>query len=140
MIMKKIGVVYATVTKHSRKIALALGEALGVDAKPIGNRPDVKNLDLLFIVGGIYAGKSMPKLLEYVGRLDAGSAKAVALVTSCASKENRQDGVREILVQKGIKVVDEVLCQGSFLCASSGHPNKADVDEAVAFALRLAGE
>ncbi|MEL7610792.1 MAG: flavodoxin domain-containing protein [Bacillota bacterium] len=138
--MKRIGVVYATVTKHSHRIARAIGEALGVDAKSVDERPALKDLDLLFIVGGIYAGKSLPKLLKYVGDLDASGVKAVALVTSCASKEHRQDEVRRILEQKGVGVVDEILCQASFLCNNSGRPNQADVDEAVAFALRLAGD
>ena len=45
--------------------------------------------------------------------------------------------VRKILEEKGVEIVDEWFCQGSFLFFKWGRPNHTDVQEAVDFARRL---
>ena len=113
------------------------GRALGVKAENISDLPALENMDLLFIVGGIYGGKSLPALLNYVGALEAASVKKAVLVTSSA-REQKQDHVRRLLQEKGIEVLDEFTCPGSFLFISHGRPNKEDLQQAAGFALRLA--
>ncbi|NLD60027.1 MAG: hypothetical protein GX647_10275 [Clostridiales bacterium] len=135
--MKRIRIVFATRTGHSKKLAEAIGRALNIRAESVASKPDIKDVDLLFIVGGIYGGNSMPELLSLVDRL-GGGVGSVALVTSCASKKQRQEAVRKRLEQKGIPVVDEMVCRGSFLFLGIGHPNDADLAEAERFAVRLA--
>jgi len=68
--MKNISVVYATKTQHSRKLAEAIGKEFGVEAINITQHPHPKAAGLLFLVGGIYAGKSNPDLLSYAEKLD----------------------------------------------------------------------
>jgi flavodoxin len=135
----KTAVIYATKTKHSKKLAEAIGKALNVEAKNISENPMI-NADLLFVVGGIYGGVSMPELCEYIKKTKAPLPKYAALVTSCASGSQRQTAVRTALEEKGIKVIDEFVCRGSFLFVSAGHPNAEDVKGASDFALRIAGE
>lgn len=135
--MKNVRILYATKTRHSKKLADAIGEALGVSAENVTARPRLSDVDLLFIVGGIYGGESLPSLLDYVRTLDSASVRRAALVTSCASKKNRQDSVRKLLEEKGIAVADEWICQGSFLFMGLGHPNAAELSEAARFALGL---
>jgi flavodoxin len=135
--MNKVSIVYATKTRHSKKIAEAIGKALNIKAENVSTRPVLEDMDLLFIVGGIYGGESLPLLLDFVKALDRGKVKKAALVTSCASKKHRQDSVRKLLQQKGIEVLDEIICPGSFLFLRFGHPNKRDIEEAVNFAVRL---
>ena len=138
--MGKIRIIYATKTGHSKKIAEAMGKALYVKAENVSTRPVLEDVDLLFIVGGIYGGESLPLLLNFVKALDRGKVKRAVLVTSCATKKHRQDSVRKLLQQKGIEVLDELICPGSFLFIRFGHPNKRDIEEAVNFALRIAGK
>ncbi|HPU00360.1 MAG: hypothetical protein GX890_02755 [Firmicutes bacterium] len=138
--MGKIRIIYATKTGHSKKIAEAMGKALYVKAENVSTRPVLEDVDLLFIVGGIYGGESLPLLLNFVKALDRGKVKRAVLVTSCATKKHRQDSVRKLLQQKGIEVLDEIICPGSFLFIRFGHPNKRDIEEAVNFALRIAGK
>lgn len=138
--MDKIGIVYATMTKHSRKLATAMGQALDVRAENVKSDPALGDVDLLFIVGGIYGGESLPELLQFVKDLDGRSVKKAALVTSSASKKHGQKSVRALLEDKGVEVVDEFICQGSFLVMGLGHPNKAELEEAVRFAVGLAGK
>lgn len=136
--MGKIAIIYATKTKHSQKLAEAIGSALNVKAENIKENPVLKDIDLLFVVGGIYGGASMPELLEYIERMDTHSLKQAALVTSCASGKQRQTKVRGILEEKGVRVIDEFVCRGSIWFISYNHPNAKDMEAATDFALKTA--
>jgi len=133
--MTKTAVIYATKTRHSKKLAEEIGSFLNVKTKNITEKPVLQDIDLLFIVGGIYGGVSMPELLEYIKKLEAPLPKSAALVTSCASGRQKQIAVRSILEEKGIRVIDEFVCRGSMLFVSAGHPNAKDLKEATEFAL-----
>lgn len=137
----KSRVIYCTKTGHSRKIARAIAQELQVQAEDIKTGPVLKDVDLLFIVGGIYAGKSDPAMLGYINNIDGSMVRKAALVTSCASKKQKQGMLRELLESKQIEVVaDEFLCQGSFLFVGLGRPNKADLSHAIAYATRVVAE
>lgn len=135
--MSRLRIVYATKTNHSKKLAQAIGEELNVQPDNVIANPILGEVDLLYIVGGIYGGKSLSELLEFVKNLDSEKIKSVALVTSCVSKKQGQDTVRKLLENSNIPIVDELICQGSFLFMRIGHPNKKDIQEAVDFAVRL---
>ena len=138
--MKKTSVIYATKTKHSQKIANTVAAALDVPAQNVLDSPAVSESDPLFIVGGIYGGESLPEMLEFVSGLTAQQVKSAALITSCASGKQGQKSVRSRLESNGIPVVDEYLCYGGILFVRAGHPNKAELQGAAAFAARLAGQ
>ncbi len=135
--MQKIAVIYATKTKHSKKLAEAIGSFLNVKIINITEKPALQDIDLLFLVGGIYGGVSMPELLEYIKKLEAPLLKSAALVTSCASGRQKQIAVRSILEEKGIRVIDEFVCRGSILFVSASHPNAKDLKEATDFAQKI---
>ena len=130
--MNNVSVVYATKTQHSRKLAEAIGKEFGVKAKNIIECHQPEETGLLFLVGGIYAGKSNPALLSYAEKLDASLVKKVVLVTSSVSTSHRsQRDIRAILAKKGIDVVDEITCTGGFLFIKFSHPNKQDIQTIV---------
>lgn len=135
--MKTIDIIYATKTKHSKRLADAIGKALGIGARNVTDNPILKESELLFIVGGIYGGDSLPELLTFVETLEPAKTKHVALVTSCTSGKQHQVKVRTILEKKGIEVIDEWICPGSFLFFKWGRPNQSDLEQAVRFALSL---
>ncbi|MDF2539129.1 MAG: uncharacterized protein K0S76_2150 [Herbinix sp.] len=129
----KTKIIYATMTKHSKKIAEAISKELNVPAENVKSNPATGELDLLFIVGGIYGGESLPEMLTFVKGLNNKVKKAV-LVTTCASKKNGQNSVRQLLKERGIEVVDEFIGRGGFLFMHLGHPNKNEIQDAVDFA------
>ena len=135
--MSETGIIYATMTKHSKKLAEAIGKALQVEVLNVKEKPILGKTELLFIIGGIYGGQSMPEMLEYVKTLDSETVKSAALISSSASNKTGQDGLRSILEEKGIKVVGEYRCLGGFLVVKLGHPNKSEVSGAVDFAKKL---
>lgn len=136
--MNEINIIYATMTKHSKKIAEAVGAALQVKAQNVKENPVLGETGLLFIVGGIYGGESMPEMLEFVKKLDGTKIKSAALITSSVSDKKGQESVRKLLEEKGIKVVDEMRCVGNFVVVKLGHPNKTEINRAVEFAKALA--
>ncbi|WKY47810.1 flavodoxin family protein [Eubacteriaceae bacterium ES3] len=131
--MEDTAIIYSTKTGKSKKIARQIGEALNIVPTDIKECPVYSGMDLLFVVSGIYGGKSAPELLDYLRKLDMSMFKRAAILTSCASGKKGQDEVRELLSAKGITVIDEFICRGNFLFVSIGHPNKADLDAAVQF-------
>jgi flavodoxin len=134
-----ICVIYASLTGHSRKIAEAVAESLNVSAKNIRQKPEIKDVDLLFIAGGIYADKCNKKLLDFVKTLNNGNVRNAALITSCASGNARQNAVREILRANGVNVLeDEYICKGSFLFMVKGHPSDEEIKGAADFAVKIA--
>lgn len=138
--MENVAVLYATKTQHSKKLAEAIGSALSVKASNIAEQPDLRDIELLFIVGGIYGGVSLPELLTFVSGMEAPALKRAALVTSCASGKQRQAALRQILEDKGVQVLDEFVCKGAILFVSLPHPNAKDLKNAVDFALGIASQ
>ena len=135
--MNNVKIVYATKTRHSKKIALALAKALNVQAENVASKPILGKVDLLFIIGGIYGGTSLPSLLEFVNSLEREDIKRVVFLTSSVKKIQGQDAVRKILEEKEILVEVELHCQGSFLFMKFGHPNEKDIKEIVESSMKL---
>ncbi len=133
----KAGIVYATRTKHSKKLAEAIGSALFIKSENIAAHPHFSGIDLLIIVGGIYGGESMPELVEYVKTLHPSAVKSVALVTNCGSGRQKQLTVRNILEGNGISVLDEFVCKGAILFVAARHPNAMDLTNATTFAKNI---
>lgn len=132
--MKHI-ICYWTKTGHSKKLALALAEALSVPALDLKTQFPEEPSDTLFLVSGIYAGQNDPELLEKLQKLEPGKVGKVVLITSCTSGTTPQDQARKTLLDRGIQVVSrEFLCKGRFLIFAWSHPNQTDLENAVEFA------
>jgi flavodoxin len=127
-------VVYYTKLGHSKKIAQAIANELGVKAQNIRENPEFKNIDKLYVVSGIYGGKSAPELLEFLKTLDRQQIKRAYLLTSSGGKTTRAAEVRSALTELGIPVSEEEFtCQGAIFLFGIGHPNKADIQNAIHF-------
>ena len=128
-------VIYFSKTGHSKKIARAVARELNIRCEDINQNPDLSGTDLLFVVGGIYGGRSDPKMLDFIEGVDNNKVKKAALITSCCSNKSPQAEVRKVLGMNKVEVIpDECICRGSFLFVRVGHPNQSDIDKAVAFA------
>lgn len=133
-----IKIVYATKTKHSRKIAQAIANGFNIQAENYLNNPKLEEVDLLFLVSGIYGGVSDPKFLQYVASLNPSSIRIAAVVTNSAGGTFASEGVRQTLKDAGIVVYPEAfICRGAFLFFYMGHPNQTDLESAVAYAHRV---
>ncbi|MEA4989125.1 MAG: flavodoxin domain-containing protein [Anaerovorax sp.] len=130
----KTSIVYASMTGHSKKIALEIARELNISVYNIKENPLIDSCDLLFIVSGIYGGQCKQELLEFVKHLKNTQVKSAALITS-SMKKVAQKAIREVLTSNGIEVKEEeYLCQGGFLFMGVSHPNKDEITGAVEFA------
>lgn len=131
----KTAVVYFSRTGHSKKIAEAIAASLQLKAVDVKTKPTLEAVDLLVLVGGIYAGASSPELKAYAEGISKQQVRKVLLITSCTSNRQKQEMIRQILVKNGIEVVaDEFVCRGNFLFFGLGHPNSEEINAAVSFA------
>jgi hypothetical protein len=135
----KTAVIYFSRTGHSQRIAEAVAENLGVEALNIKEKPYLNEVDLLYVVGGIYSSRSSPELQSYLMNIVTSSqVKQAVILTSCLSNSTKQHEIRAVLRMLGIDVdPDEFVCKGSFLFFGKGHPNDDDVNNAVAFSNRM---
>ena len=138
--MGKVAVVYATKTRHSKKLAEAIGRALSVAPRNVAEDPSPESAELLILVGGIYGGESLPEMMAFAGSLDSHMVARAALVTSSASGTMAQKGLSRRTGRKGQSGVGEVIVPGGLLLYRLGRPNRKDVERAVAFATSLVKE
>ena len=135
----KTAVVYYSKTGHSKKIANAIAESFGVQALDLKTSPILDAVDMIFVVGGIYAGANDPRMLTAIRSINASKVKKAVMITSCVSRKMKQEQARQVLRQNGVEVVtDEYICQGNFLFFGLGHPNQTELNEAVLFARKIA--
>lgn len=131
-------IIYHSVLGHSKKIAQAIAKEFQLNAHDIRENPDLNDIDLLYIVSGIYGGKSAPELLEFLKYLDSQQIKQAVLLTSSAGKTTPATEVRAVLTQLGIPVAEEEFtCQGAILFVGMGHPNMTDIQNAITFVRQL---
>ena len=130
----KNAVIYYTKLGHSKKIAQAIAQELRVKAQDVCNNPKLDQIDRLYIVSGIYGGVSAPELVAYLKSLNPQQVKQAFLLTSSGGKTSPATNVRAILTELGIPVSkEEFTCQGAIFLFGLGHPNKVDLQNAVAF-------
>lgn len=136
----KTEIIYATLTGHSKKIASAVANKLGITPHSVKENPQINDCDLLYIVSGIYGGDCSPELLKFTQSLSSKQVKKVALITS-STRVVPQKTIRDALALNGIEVLkDEYLCKGGFLFMAFSHPNKDEINGAVRFAEKLIKE
>lgn len=127
-----ISVVYATMTGHSKKIAMQIAKSLNIQAINAKENPKLQNVELLLIVGGIYGGQSNGDLTAFTDKLDGANVKNAMIITSSMSEKTRQEGLTKALQDRGINVIDEISCKGSFLFFFGfSHPNKSDLEQII---------
>ncbi|MDD3187548.1 MAG: flavodoxin domain-containing protein [Bacilli bacterium] len=126
-------IIYSTITGHSKRIALKIKEALNIEIFNIKENPNLSNIETLYIISGIYGGKSSEELVKYVQDFKNKQFKKVVLITTACGKNEKQKEIRKILEEKEIFVSsDEYTCPGSFLIFGC-HPNKKDINKLIEY-------
>jgi flavodoxin len=133
----KIAIIYYTKLGHSKKIAQAIAQEFQVKAHDIRANPELNHVDMLYIVSGIYGGRSAPEMLGYLKSIDRQQVKQALLITSSAGKTTTAADVRAVLADLGVSVADEEFtCQGAILFVGIGHPNRLDIQNTIKFVKR----
>ncbi|MBQ1333753.1 MAG: flavodoxin [Clostridia bacterium] len=133
----------AAVRYHSRggntkKLALAIAEAVGVEALGM-DKPLTEDVDILFIGSAVYAHGVDEAVKTFIRGIDVKVGKAVNFSTAAIVKSTYKQ-VGKLLSEKGIpQAAEEFYCRGSFGMMHKGRPNEADLKAAAEFAKKIVG-
>ncbi len=134
-------VIYHSVSGNTKKVANAIAEAAGCSAQPVKEYPLDAKADMLFIGGAIYGGKLDAVMDSFLQSLTPEKVKRAVLFTTCIKDAKALGLMKELLQKQGVAVDSESFtCKGKFLFLNLGHPNKAELAEAQAFAKEIVGK
>jgi len=133
----KIEVRYFSKTGNTKKIANAIAEELGIEAKDI-NTP-LESADILFLGGAPYAGSINRKLKKFINELDNKTIKKVAIFTTSGQEDVAYKEMKKYIEEKSISVSsDYFYCLAKFfIFFLKDRPNEKDLEDAKAFARRI---
>ena len=135
--MPRYAVRYYTKTGNTKKLAIAVAEALGVKALPI-SEPVTEPVDILFLGNSYYAFSIDPEVRDFVHSLDKSKVRSIANFGSAAMLNSTYKKVKAEADKVGIPVLDrEFHCRGEFKGIHKGRPNGEDLKAAAEFARSL---
>ena len=129
---------------NTEKVAKAMAEVMDAklakveDVKP----EDLAAYDLVGFGSGIYGGKYHQTLFDLIDRLPKMNKNAFVFSTSAGVNEQAGKPLKEQLMNKGFRIVNEFNCFGAFglgfiVVKNKGHPDEKDLENARAFAKGL---
>ena len=131
-----ISVRYYSRGGNTKKIAEAIAEAVGVEAKTV-SEPLKEDVDILFLGSAPYAFDVDDEVKKFIGSIDVSVGKVVNFSTSAAVKSTRKY-VEKLLAEKRIPVAkEEFSCRGAFGMLHKGRPNESDQKAAAEFGRRI---
>ena len=131
--MLTVAVRYFTRSGNTKKLALAIADAVHVKAEEV-SVPLNEHTDILFLGSSVYAAgvdDAVKKFLldnrDKIGKIY--NFSTAALISSTYKQ------IQKLAAANGIKLAkQEFHCRGSFAVLHRGHPDEEDVKNAVAFA------
>ena len=107
---------------NTKALALAIAEALNVEAKSIEEKVD-EEVDTLFLGGALYAYGIDKALTAYIEALDKNKIKKVVVFSTSWISKHAIALIKKGLKEKGIPYVDEFIY-------ARGKPNQKELDKA----------
>lgn len=136
----KTAVRYYSRSGNTKKIADAIGNAVGVPAKTV-DEALTEPVDLLFLGGAVYGGKIDSNIERFIETLAPDKVKSVAVFSTAMGKKPIFSQIKEALDKKGIDVKEAPFhCQGQFMLFNKKRPNEQDCMEAADYAKKLVDE
>ena len=132
----KIAVRYYSRGGNTKKLAEAIAEAVGVEAKTV-SEPLTEDVDILFLGSSPYAFDVDGEVKKFISGINVGVGKAVNFSTSASLKSTKKY-VEMLLAEKNIPMEKEEFSRpGSFLFLHKGRPNAEDLAAAAEFAKNI---
>lgn len=136
--VKVVAVRYCTRTGNTKKVAEAIAEELGCEAKDV-SEPIQGKVDLLFLGASVYAGGIDPAVKNFLQTLSKEQVGRIAVFSTSAGTKQAYSKIRQEADAAGIPVEPEnFYCHGQFHFVHRGHPNEEDLAAAKKFAREVA--
>lgn len=135
----KIRVMYHSRSGNTKKLAEAIGKAVGVVEEAVPPAYPPENVNLLFLGTGIYYGDIDTKLKEYVRTLNPKRVKYAAVFGTMGNQDKGVKALQELLKTQGIIVLDEAyVCRGkTMIFFNRKNPTEKEISDAAEFAKRI---
>ena len=135
----KIAVRYYTKTGNTKRLAEAIGKAVGAEALPIST-PITEPVDILFLGNSYYAFTIDPEVRTFVRSLDPKKVGSIVNFGSAAMMNSTWKKVKAEAEKVGIPMDErEFHCRGEFKGIHKGKPDEEDLKAAAAFAKKIIG-
>ena len=135
----RIAVRYYTKTGNTKRLAEAVGKAIGVEALPI-SEPISEPVDILFLGNSYYAFSIDPEVRDFVRSLDKNLVGKIINFGSAAMLNSTYKKVKAEADKVGIPMDErEFHCKGEFKNLHKGRPNDEDLKAVSEFAKRIVG-
>lgn len=135
----KIAVRYYTKTGNTKRLAEAIGEAVGAEALPIST-PVSEAVDILFLGNSYYAFSIDPEVRNFIKGLDKSKVGKIVNFGSAAMLNSTYKKVKAEADKVGIPMDErEFHCKGEFKGIHKGKPDEADMKAAADFARKIVG-
>jgi len=133
----KIAVRYYTKTGNTKRLAEAIGKAVGAEALPIST-PVTEPVDILFLGNSYYAFSIDPEVKDFVRGLDKKMVGRIVNFGSAAMLNSTWKKVKAEADRVGIPMDErEFHCKGEFKGVHRGKPDEADLKAAAEFAAKI---
>ena len=128
---------YYSQTGNSKKLALAIAEELGIEAKDV-KEPLKEHVDLLFLCNSVYWAGADKRVKAFV-KDNAAKIGAVVNVSTAAMIESTYKQMKDVCKEAGVALCEkEFHCPGQFTALHKGRPNHEDIENVKTFARSLA--
>ena len=128
-----IAVRYYTRSGNTEKLAMAIAQALGVQAESV-TAPLEKKTDVLFLGCSYYAFDVDDAVKNFIFESKENIGQIVCFGTSAMMKSTHKP-MKKVCDAAGVRLSDlEFHCRGSFGPMHKGHPDEQDLTNAAVFA------
>jgi flavodoxin len=132
----KVAIRYYTRGGNTKKLADAISEAIGVEAKTT-SEPLTEDVDILFLGSSVYAYGVDDEVKKFINGINVKVGKVVGFSTAALIKSTHKQ-VAKLLAEKQIPFADEEFaCKGSFAMIHKGKPDAEDCKAAADFAKKI---
>ena len=132
----KVAIRYYTRGGNTKKLADAIAEAIGVEAKTTAE-PLTEDVDILFLGSSVYAYGVDDEVKKFIKEIDVKVGKVVNFSTAAIIKSTYKQ-VEKLLAEKNITLAkEEFACKGSFAVMHKGKPDADDCKAAAEFAKKI---
>ena len=134
----KIAIRYFTRSGNTKKLADAIADAVGVEAKEV-SVPLEEPVDILFLGSSVYAAGVDDSVKKFIADNHANIGTLYNFSTAALISSTYKQ-IQKLAGENGVKVAEEEFhCRGSFTVMHKGRPNQEDLDAAAAFAKKVCG-
>ena len=132
----KVAIRYYTRGGNTKKLAEAIAEAIGVEAKTTAEQLN-EDVDILFLGSSVYAYGVDDEVKKFISGIDVKVGKVVNFSTAAIIKSTYKQIAKMLEVKHIPLAEEEFACKGSFGVLHRGKPDADDCKAAAEFAKKI---